>query len=276
MAEPSPAVAADLSARTKLRLTGADRVRFLHGQVSSDVRALKAGQAHYACVMTAKGKMCADIFIHAEADALLLDADATLREELVARLERYLIADDVIIHDVTDELALFHVVPPQPDGWRTQRLGVEGSDHFVPMAERAGFLAGRGLSEWSESEMELARISAGVPRWGLDLAPDTIPVEAGLEERAISYTKGCYIGQEVISRIKSIGQVAHRLVRLRSTGEMPVGGKILTVEGGATGEVTSVCARPDGAGWLALGYVRRAQAEVGTTVRVGSVEAEVW
>lgn len=267
---------ADLSARTKLRLTGADRVRFLHGQVSSDVRALRPGQAHYACVMTAKGKMCADIFVHAEADALLLDADESLREELSARLERYLIADDVVIHDVTDELALLHVLPPRPDGWPVQRFGADGSDHFVPVAERASFLAEHGLRVFDEAELEARRIAAGVPRWGLDLAPDTIPVEAGLEERAISYTKGCYIGQEVISRIKSIGQVNHRLVRLRAATELRVGEKLLTVEGTATGEVTSACPSPDGAGWIALGYVRRAQAERGTRVQAGEAAAEVW
>ncbi|MBS0660257.1 MAG: folate-binding protein YgfZ [Verrucomicrobia bacterium] len=271
----SDPVALDLSARTKLRLTGADRVRFLHGQVSSDVRALRAGESQYACVMTAKGKMCADIFVHAEPEALLLDADPSLREELAARLERYLIADDVVMTDVTDELALLHVIPPRPDGRRTQRLGVDGSDHFVPVSERAAFLAELALPLLSEAEQELRRIAAGVPRWGLDLAPDTIPVEAGLEERALCYTKGCYIGQEVISRLKSIGQVNHRLVRLRSAGELTVGEKLLDAAGATTGEVTSAIADPHG-GWLGLGYVRRAQTAAGTRVRAGESEAEVW
>lgn len=273
---PNPCGWIELRGRTKLRLTGADRVRFLHGQVSSDVRALKVGQTQYGCVMTAKGKMCADVFIHAEIDALLLDADESLREELAARLERYIIADDVVLEDVTEQWALFHVVPASEGAAITSRFGHAGEDLFYPMDRRESFRAGQLLPEWTETEIELIRIAAGVPRWGLDLAPDTIPVEAGLEERAISYTKGCYIGQEVISRIKSIGQVQHRLVRLQAGQALVPGEKIFTADGAPTGEVTSAIALPDSRGWIGLGYVRRAQAEAGTAVHSGGGEVRVW
>src|SRR3954463_12778831 len=97
---------ADLSDRVKLRLTGADRVRYLNGQVTANVQTLRAGQTAPACVTTAKGRLCAEIVITAANDALFIDADAMLRETLPARLERYIVADDVTLTDVTEELRL--------------------------------------------------------------------------------------------------------------------------------------------------------------------------
>ena len=109
----------DLSARLKLRLTGSDRVRFLNGQVTNDVRKANAHLSMAACVLSAKGKMDALIFINAEDEAILIDADPELKETLAARLERYLIADDVAIEDVTKDYSLFHVT-----GWVSHRLTV--------------------------------------------------------------------------------------------------------------------------------------------------------
>src|SRR3954451_296093 len=107
---PEQGAVFDLSARTKLRVTGADRLRYLNGQISNDLRKASETNAIYACVLSAKGKINADAFIHAEGDSFLLDADAELREQLIARLERYVIADDVVIEDVTERFALFHVL----------------------------------------------------------------------------------------------------------------------------------------------------------------------
>src|SRR5476651_1576136 len=104
---------ADLSDRAKFRLTGADRERFLQGQVSNDVRLARVDATLYACVMTVKGKMSADIFIRAEPEAFFIDAEAELREALAARLERYIIADDVALDDVTDSQALVHLIGPR-------------------------------------------------------------------------------------------------------------------------------------------------------------------
>src|SRR5712672_1893590 len=105
----------DLSDRAKFRLSGADRVRFLQGQVSNDVRLARTDAALYACVMTVKGKMSADVFIRTEPDAFCLDAEPELREPLAARLERYIIADDVTLDDVTDSHALVHVISPRAE-----------------------------------------------------------------------------------------------------------------------------------------------------------------
>ncbi len=273
----------DLSSRTKLRLTGTDRVRYLNGQASNDVRRAVGGEAMFACVMTAKGKMCADIFIHAEAEALLIDAEPELREELAARLERYIIADDVTLTDVTDDLALFHFIAPAtaPAAVRdqmiaSQRYGRPGFDAILPASRRAALREACGEGELRSANVELLRISERIPRWGPDLAADTIPVEAGLEERAISYTKGCYIGQEVISRIKSIGQVNHHLVRLRSPA-LPIAGERLLAGAADIGEITSVAPLPDGSGSIALAYVRRGQESAGNQLRsTGGIDCEVW
>lgn len=250
----------DFSGRAKFRLTGADRVRFLNGQVSNDVRRASATEAIYACVMTIKGKMCGDAFIHAGADGLLLDAPAELRETLAARLERYIIADDVALDDVTGEFSLFHVIGGALEGVRADRFGREGHDRWFPAG--AGAPAGHLLTP---AQAETLRIEAGVPRWGTELTEDTLPAEADLEDRAVDFKKGCYIGQEVVSRIKSVGHVNWNLRGLRSPGGGLVPGlSIPGPDGKSLVRVTSVAPRLDGSGDIALGYVRRGSEAPGT------------
>lgn len=289
----------ELSVRAKLRLTGGDRVRFLNGQVSNDVRALRPGAAVLACVMTAKGKMSADAFVRLwPGDALLVDAEPELREALAARLERYIISDDVLLEDVTDEWALLHVVgdwrpsTPLPPAlaaegsllmFEAERIGCVGTDYFTPIAAAdalRAWLSASGARALGADVAERMRIAAGVPRWGAELDEDTIPPEAGLEERAISYTKGCYIGQEVISRIKSVGRVNRRLCRLRSAAPLAGGDDLRATtdppEARPLGRVTS--AASDGAaGWIALAYLRRPHDASGAVVVTPEgTRAEVW
>ena len=224
----------DLSARTKLRFTGADRVRYLNGQVTNNVTRLQPGASLPACVTTAKGKLSADIMISAGPDALFIDAEPELREALLARLERYIIADDVTVEDITDEFALFHILGGTfPDATssllgarvlRTSRFGEEGVDIFVPATEaeamRAQLTAALPLLE--EALVEAPRIERGIPRWGRELKEDTLPPEARLEETHIDYHKGCYIGQEVISRLRSVGHVNRQLLGFVSGGGEPL------------------------------------------------------
>lgn len=278
---------ADLSARAKFRLAGSDRERFLQGQISNDVRLAREDATLFACVMTVKGKMCADIFIRAEPDAYGVDAEAELRESLAARLERYIIADDVTLEDITDATGLFHVIEPHELGIlpvelaplvrraRSNRYGREGLDLFAPSSLAGPLRAWLGAGELSAAALELLRISECVPRWGHDLAGDTIPVEAGLEDRAISYTKGCYIGQEVISRIKSVGRVNHHLRRLRAAFPLRAG-EALQAEGRPAGEITSAVLVPDSGHWLALGYLRTGFEHPGCRLTSDAGEVEVW
>jgi folate-binding protein YgfZ len=210
---------ADFSARAKFHLTGGDRVRFLNGQVTNDVRRASDRETLHACVLTPKGKMCGDIILSAGADFLRLDAEPQLREALSARLERYIISDDATLEDVTDETSIIHLfgiagVPeprPRVAILRSSRLGIPGFDllmnkeHFPEVWESLELPVADG------EMLELLRVEAGIPLWGRELTPDTLPVEAGLDKTAIDYAKGCYVGQEIVSRLKSVGHANKRL-----------------------------------------------------------------
>jgi folate-binding protein YgfZ len=291
---PDTAAVVDLSSRTKLRLTGADRLRFLNGQVSNDARLATAEASIYTCVMTIKGKMCADAFIHATGDALWLDAEPEVRESLAARLDKYIIADDVTLEDVSDDFGLLHILPgpgvsaeaaaksltggSQPmtslTFVRSERYGAPGLDLFSPAAVTREARAALSVDYpfLDGASLEQRRILAGVPKWGAELDENTMPAEAGLEERAVSFTKGCYIGQEVVSRVKSVGHVNRHLRGLRSSSAWLTAGLRLHAAGeepGAReiGRITSVAADPaDDQAAIALAFVRRGWETAGTVL----------
>jgi folate-binding protein YgfZ len=263
---------ADLSSRLKLRLTGADRVRFLNGQVTANVTKLAAGHALPACVTTAKGKLCADAVLHATADALLLDADATLRDSLGPRLDRYIIADDVMLEDLTDEVRLIHIlgeVAPATDLAdaalcvdRAHRFGREGWDLLLlPAAfEKIWPALTERVVVLGEELQESLRVAAGVPRWGFELTENTLPPEAGLDRTHVDYHKGCYIGQEVISRLKSVGHVNRELTGfIALTGALARGARLFAPgdDDHAIGTVTSVAYSFALEKPIALGYLKR-------------------
>jgi len=286
----------DLSARGRLCLTGADRQRFLNGQVTNNVKDLQPGQGCYAALLTPKGKVQADLYIHALPQELLLDFEPGQLETVTQRIEKYLIADDVQLVNVTPHYGLLSVQGPQagavlqslglpvPVGacqstvvqhaaWgeicvaNVPRLLTSGVDIFVPTAaleaawtallSAAARVGGRAAG-WQA--FETARIEQGIPRFPQDMDESNLAPEAGLDTRAISYTKGCYTGQEVIARIRTYGQVAKHLRRLRWDGDAKVlpqkGDKIL--EGGKEiGYATSSTYSPALKTNLALGYLRR-------------------
>jgi tRNA-modifying protein YgfZ len=259
----------DLSDRVKLRVRGNDRLRFLNGQVTNDVRKANRNLSLPACVLSAKGRLEAFIYISAEAETFLLDADPELQETLQPRLERYLIADDAVIEDVSEELALFHLLretPLLPDDYewlRSKRFGRSGWDLFAPAAERDRLrqvLAAEEVLLDPEST-EQFRIEQGIPRWGRELTGEIIPIEANLEAEAIDYAKGCYIGQEVISRMKISGQTNKRLCGLISVHDAPlVSGLRLTTMGAESKEVgwiTSAIRSRRLEKEIALGFVKR-------------------
>jgi folate-binding protein YgfZ len=266
---------ADLLARVKLVFTGADRVRYLNGQVTSNVQKLASGQSQPACVTTAKGRLCAEIMIGSTASALFVDADASLLESLPPRLERYIIADDVLLEPAPAETRLFHFLGAKPD-W----LNPPPSGDLPPLSAAVRFGrpgwdwwtdAATAAAKWAEIESrvvvldealsELIRIEGGVPRWGHELTEDTLPPEAGLDRTHIDYHKGCYIGQEVISRIKSVGHVNRQLTGfVSSTGAPLFVGASLFAPGDDTrsaGVLTSVAYSFALEKPIALGYVKR-------------------
>jgi folate-binding protein YgfZ len=260
----------DLSGRAKLRITGSDRLRFLNGQVTNDVRKASESAAIEACVLSAKGRMNGHVFLSAAQDCFLADADPELREGLLARLERYVIADDVQIEDVTDQLSLFHALAPTGpaagDGWRlvsARRFTETGWDVWID-ATLYDVVARRLSSAFrffDAASAEVFRVEEGIPRWGLELTEEIIPIEANLEGRAIDYEKGCYIGQEVISRIKMSGQTNKRMCGLVSLREAPLStGMKLTATGEKSKEagwITSATRSERLGKEIALAYVKR-------------------
>jgi tRNA-modifying protein YgfZ len=278
----------DLSTRVKLRLSGADRLRFLNGQLTNDVRKATGTNAVEACVLNAKGKMDAHLFLHANGDSFLLDADSALRSILKARLERYIIADDVQIEDVTSRFSIFHVLgetaPTLVNSARvisTDRSGSQGFDIWIDASEHDELAAelSKTFLYCDENCADVFRIEQGIARWGRELTGEIIPVEANLEQRCIDYEKGCYIGQEIISRMKMSGQRNKQLCGLISVKNVPLNpGARLTVEGKDVGWITS--ATRSGEREIALAYVKRGFNAVGSkieTISTGSaaVPAEI-
>ncbi|MCS7048272.1 MAG: hypothetical protein NZ483_03115 [Verrucomicrobiae bacterium] len=237
--------------RRRLRIRGADRTTFLHGQCTNDIKRLRLGDHCYAAFLNPKGKMRGDGDIVCLEDCFLISSHADLQPTL----ERYIITEDVTIEDVTAELpefALWDETPPADAIRYDNRLGGWNVIGLRP--------AGEPLSA---EEFERMRIEAGVPLWGVDLTENVIPIEAGLERWAISYEKGCYIGQETIARIRTYGHVNRHLCQL--AGAQPP----------ARDAVTSLVWSPSHNRYLALAYLRRELAKPGTTVTVGGVSMEV-
>jgi tRNA-modifying protein YgfZ len=274
----------DLCDRAKFKATGTDCERFLNGQLTNDILALRPGFAIYACALTAKGKLAADLYVAETRNAHYLDADSILRESLQARLERYIIADDVTLEDVTDEFGLFHVVDLESGGRGPQQLsavgaleesgvflvesnrfGIQGIDLWFPLGRAAALREMLKQSPADSQSVENLRIERGIARWGFELSEEVLPMEAAMDERAISYTKGCYLGQEVISRIKSVGHVNRHLRGLIEDGDKLFGSEDSDKQ---IGYVTSVGRSHEPARTIALGYVRRGFETDGTTLQV--------
>jgi len=267
----------DLSGRAKLRITGGDRLRFLNGQVTNDVRKAIESAAIEACVLSAKGRMNAHVFLSAAPDCFLVDADPELRQALFARLERYVIADDVQIEDVTDRLSIFHVLstsaPDAGAGWRllsTRRFTESGWDVWIDAALHDVVAQQLSLAFrfFDAASAEVFRVEEGIPRWERELTEEIIPIEANLEARAIDYEKGCYIGQEVISRIKMSGQTNKRLCGLVSLRDGPLlaGMKLAAMaeKSKEAGWITSATRSERLGKEIALGYVKRGFNSIGT------------
>lgn len=200
-----------LSSRAKFRLSGSDHIRYLNGQVTNDVRRAKANETLYACVTDAKGRIAGDVFIHTKEETLLLDAEPDLRETLGMRLERYIVADDVELADVTEKWQLWHVWGGNDvAGLRSNRFGVDGVDVWLPATAETPVFDSKPVL--SDPDLETWRILQRVPRWPHELNAETFPPEAGLEARVMDFAKGCYIGQETLSRIKTTGKMPRELI----------------------------------------------------------------
>jgi folate-binding protein YgfZ len=265
----------NLSGRAKWRLSGPDSVRYLNGQVTQDVRLADARRALHACVTTAKGRIEGDVFFHLSPvdGSLLIDAPAGLRESLGIRLGRYLIADDAELEDVTENWQLWHRFGhgAGEEGIESNRLACAGRDFWLPAgaeAPPAEFL--------TEEEAETLRILRGVPAWPRELHGEVFPQEAGLEAEVMSFSKGCYVGQEVLSRIKSTGRMPQELVVwVAESGEPVAGAGIWLSDGSRVGGVTSCARHPLDGRLYGLAYLRQGVAAPDSQLLVGDAMTSI-
>ena len=260
--------------RTLLKLTGEDRIRFLNGQVTQDLKKLQAGQSVRAAVISSKGKLEADCRIGATPDALWIETDAPLRESLRSRLEKFIVADDVTVEDASDAYRLAHLVsldsapadaPKDCLAFSSARFREPGLDLWISSSSPWNPMTAP-LQGW-----EPPRIARGLPLWGVDLDANTLPPEAGFESDAISTTKGCYIGQEVISRLRSVGHVNRHLCVLGCTefGAAHAPLRVQSRDGKEIGNLSSH-AKADGF-VVALAMIQRSHADPGNSVLAGGV-----
>ena len=309
----SSAVVVDRSGEGRLRLTGPDRVTWLQGLVTNDVAALQPGQGCYAAYLTPQGRMISDLRILATREALLLDVPTVARAAVAARFEQFIITEDVVVEDVTARVARLGVHGPAAAPAVAAALDVPvavlaglaehahvdvefqdapvlvagGCDLGMPgydiycAAERvtdvAARLFGAGARDITADAWDTLRIEAGLPLFGVDMDTDTIPLEAGIEDRAISQTKGCYVGQEVVIRIlhRGGGRVVRRLVAWAADADsapnavVPATGTALTIDGKDIGRVTSAAWSPALRRVIGLGYAHRDRTEPGTRLVIG-------
>jgi glycine cleavage system T protein len=294
----------DLSSSGILEVTGKDRARFLHGVLTNDINSLQSGQGCYAALLTPQGRIVADVQLYCLRESLLLTTDTVLKEKLPACLRKYLIGNQAEVLDRSDLLGLISVQGLRAPGFleglgliplptkdfqhlegkllgaevrvcRMKRTAYEGFDLLVPRESLVEFW--RFLTEQGKSlgilpvgmeALNVHRIEAGIPQYGKDMDESNILVEAGLQS-AVSFTKGCYIGQEIVARATFVGQVNRRLTGLVVSGDFcPAARSRIFLEEKEVGWITSSTFSPELKTCIALGYLRREAMEPNTEVLV--------
>jgi len=300
----------DLSGRAKIAATGGDRVRWLNGMATNNIRDLAAGHGVYAFLLNAQGHIQADLYVFQRGDSLLVDTERGQREKVLQLFDHYIIADDVEIADISGELTAMGLAGPESRSV-LERAGIAVPD-LAPLElcspkcdcacdclqctlvrgdDPAGTsyeiwlapdrlkstwdaLVAAGATAVGADALELRRISFGIPRYGVDIRERDLPQETG-QMRALNFTKGCYLGQEIVERIRSRGAVHRQFTAFVVEGTLPeTGAKILSDEK-EVGEITSgaVLPLPGGDRPVALGYLRREAA--GKDLRAGTSKVKV-
>jgi aminomethyltransferase len=286
----------NLSSRSKISLTGGDRVRWLNGMVTNNVRDLAPGRGIYAFLLNPQGHILGDLYAYNRGESLLVDTDQVQAEKVLAVFEKYIIMDDVEVANITDRLTAIGITGPDAGAsleaaglkipaleplqfvelpWQQLNLTLVRSDHpgvekyeiwlepaHVPQLQEALLKAGAKMV--GAAALELLRIAAGIPRYGVDIRERDLPQETE-QQRALNFSKGCYIGQEIVERIRSRGSVHRKFTGFEVQGPLPARGARIQVDGKEIGEITSAATLPlaDGDRQVALGYVRREGAASG-------------
>jgi folate-binding protein YgfZ len=305
----------DRSDRGRIVVSGADRASYLQGLLTNDIVALAAGQGCYAAYLTAQGRMIADLHVYELGDVILLTMAGDVKDAVMAKLDQFIFGEDVQLGDVTGTFGQIAVVGPEaaravarvitgveadalgglPEHgnaraqWaggaaivaRVTDTGEPGFDLFVEQprtAELTAALSAIDVAPIDTATAEAIRIESGVALFHRDMDEETIPLEAGIESRAISFTKGCYVGQEVVIRVlhRGHGRVARKLVGLTFDGsQVPAPGAKIRAGDREIGEVTSSTVSPALQRPIALGYVHRDFVEPGSKVSVDGLDGQV-
>ena len=300
----------DLSSRARIRLTGADRVRWLNGMVTNNIRDLAPNRGVYCFLLNAQGHIQADLYAYNFGDSLLVDFDAALRDKVLAHFDKFIVMDDVEVSDVTATLNAIGVTGPQ-----AQALLRAGGMQFADLAplefcapkcdcacncaqctlirtdDPAGVsyeiwlgpdqftktwqaLVAAGATPVSADALDTSRISQGIPRYGIDIRERDLPQETG-QTRSLNFTKGCYLGQEIVERIRSRGALHRQFSAFSVDGPLPAPGTKIQAEEKDVGEITSAAdlPMPTANRAVALGYLRREAG--GKQLRAGPAKLEI-
>src|SRR5712671_2584070 len=273
----------DLSGRGKIRALGEDRARLLHAMTTNDVQSLSPGEGCYAFFLNAQGRILGDVNLFCREDYFLLDTEPETRSKLFEHIDRYIIADDVTLEDATGQLATIAVEGPQASAvldrlggpvpeadfatqvWdnrmvaRVDSTGAGGFFIFLPTADKADLLAalhGARIPEATSQEARTVRIEHGRPRYGEEISERYL-VQETAQLQAVHFSKGCYLGQEIVERVRSRAQI-HRVLRqveIDAT-QPPVTGTKLKSGDADAGEIASAVFSPALGKIVALAYVR--------------------
>jgi folate-binding protein YgfZ len=298
----------DLSRRAQISLTGGDRVRWLNGMVTNNIRDLEPGRAVYAFLLNPQGHILGDLYAYNRGESLLVDSDQSQVEKILGVFDKYIIMDDVEVANVSDgrrtvgmsgpksatvlRAAGFDVPELKPlqfveVAWqqscvtlvRGDNPSVESFELWMSSGDAdtvCEALTKAGATPVGSIALELLRIAAGIPRYGVDIRERDLPQETE-QERALNFSKGCYVGQEIVERIRSRGQVRRKFTGFEIEGQLPVAGSKIQVDGKDVGEITSAASLSleGGERRVALGYIRREAATPGKKVEAGGSAAAV-
>ena len=298
----------DLSGRAQIELTGADRATVLHGLCTNDIKRLGCGDGCEAFLTNVQGKTTGFVNVFCRQQSLIVDTSAGLADEIIPALDRYIIREDVTLVDRSNQWGEVLVSGAQANSLLASRFegpvpesrigiaeGVIGDFPVqlrrLPYTSSACFFICCDVSQVSDilrwlrqadavecghDAIHVARIEMGVPIFGQDVTVDNLPQELARDEFAISFTKGCYLGQETVARIDALGHVNRRLLGLRFSGEtVPPRGTTITADGKPVAQVTSSCFSPRLHAPLALAFVRRGHDKTGASFASEFGEAEV-
>ena len=290
----------DLSTRGRILVRGRDRARLLHNLTSNEVKKMAPGSACYAFLLSPQGRIQADLYLLCFDEHFLIDTEPELREKVLQHIRRYIIADQVEVEDLTSALScvavegpssagiLLQVGAPAPEAYIHKQWGVRtvaginstgqlGYRVYLPSADAASLeaeLERAGAVRSNHEDARVVRIEKGKPRYGEDISDRSLPQETQ-QMHAVSFTKGCYLGQEIVERIRAQGHVNKKLVGLKIEGAEPlVAGTKLFQEDVEAGQITSTAVSPSSGTVVALAYVRTQYADSGTRLVAG--ERTAW